>query len=770
MESFFVGLKFASTQLSTSVTELCGERRARAKTEANLLCSIVSLLLAHCGNEARAHNQADLDRSPGNYRELYASGGPQGGVPEAGRLLASYRFTEAGGAGDRPTPGNLKEQTLALCDRRPMAFLCLVRRAGTGVEVRVLHRMMRYFELPGDAVGGVTDLSMGLLGDVRAAQIPVVEVDNSHFSLIGGAGVRVPTIATMPDHLAGAPPGTTLGPYAANAPDTELLRPRITQVIPSRYAAILVHRDAVAPSVAYQEILGALEADGALEACADVTAWLRVACTARGGVGELAALPAVAQQFPLLLLPEAISDCVAAKVAADLPGRRGGGAVQPSMDQMAVAMQMLAENVGGAGGGRNAREPKGVAEAYRETFPVLLRYCHVPTVDDVAPLWARLANGTKSEQQSVMQQELTRVCVGRGLTPDLYCPVVTSSLKQMIISLNFAGNGPDDLTAGCHPFMVVYTGASDHYRALDQAMVANQLDQGTANASLSDIRDIREKERVKMPRDLHQVSLTLQRYAVLAHALFQGPGEPNPFVRCMWLLANTFQERLPHFLGHHQALLGTPWAEVYPSHVLRHVQVTVYEYLQALQLAGGGATAAPLPDFRELLRDLQRGSFHMSASWLPLPASITVEPSPSGLTPTGAISVTTRTTRASTASTTSGLTSVGTGGRTTTNAGSTTLPQSTYTANTSRDPDFDSLQLRPQMRELLRAHPPPRTDDGHEFCVSWWGRGGCYSNCGRAVTHRPFANNAERTRLLSHVRAHLVAAPASTAASTSNNT
>jgi hypothetical protein len=29
-----------------------------------------------------------------------------------------------------------------------MTFLCLMRRLDTSVEVRILHRMMRYFELP----------------------------------------------------------------------------------------------------------------------------------------------------------------------------------------------------------------------------------------------------------------------------------------------------------------------------------------------------------------------------------------------------------------------------------------------------------------------------------------------------------------------------------------------------------------------------------------------------------------------------------------------
>lgn len=615
---------------------------------------------------------------------------------------------------------------------------------------------MRYFELPGEGVGMV-DLSMGLLGDISAAQMPAVEVDNSHFSLIGG-GVRVPTSAKMPDYLAAAPPGTALGPFGADAPGTEVVRPQIMQIIPTTYAATLIHRDGVSPAMAYEELLGMFGADGTLEACGDVLAWLRVACTTRGGVGDLAAIPAVAQTFPLLLLPAVVSNYVATKVRTDLPGRQRGGEVPPeSMEQMVTAVHQLAASVGDMGG-RNGREPKGIMEAYRETYPVLLRYCQVASVEELAPLWGRLARGAKGEQQSVIQQEMTSLCVERGLTPDLYCPAVTTGLKQMVTSLNFAGNGPDDLTGGCQPFLVAYTSQHDHYRALEHATVANQLDQGTANASLADIRNIREKEKVKMPRDLNQVSLTLRRFAILVHTLFQGPGASNPFVKCMWLLANRFHERLPHYLGQHQALLGTPWAEVYPAHVLGHVQINVYEYLQALQVgsggAGGEATLEP-PTFQDLLRDLQRGCFHMSSSWLPLPMAVTVEPSPTQ--PGGGNSTVTRSTRASTApatSTSSALTSLtsGTGGR-----GGTAASQGTYVANPARDSEFDSLQLRPQMRDLLRAHPPPANDAGNEFCVSWWGRGGCYTNCGRASTHRPFATAAERTRLLAHVRAHLVA-------------
>ena len=347
-----------------------------------------------------------------------------------------------------------------------------------------------------------------------------------------------------------------------------------------------------------------------------------------------------------------------------------------------------------------------------------------------------------------------RVCTGRGLTPDVYCPAITTNIKQLIASLNFAGYGKDDITVGCQPFLVSYSGPEDHYRAMEDASFANQLDQGTANPSLADIREIRDKEMIKVPRDLNQVGYTLRRYAVLAHALFQGPGATNPFVECLWVLANVFNDRLPIYLGEHQRLQGTAWYDVYPAHIIRHVQVNVYEYLQALQQAPAGAGVPPPPSFQELHRCLQRGSFQASAEWLPLPPSLTVVPTaPMTMTPAGAAAIAARTARASSGgSVVSGLTAT-TASTGTTRGGST----GTYTVNPARD--VDALQLRPGMRQLLTANPPPRNNNNDEFCVSWWGRGGCYTNCGRAPTHRPFANAAERTRLLEFVRTHLVVTP-----------
>ena len=155
------------------------------------------------------------------------------------------------------------------------------------------------------------------------------------------------------------------------------------------------------------------------------------------------------------------------------------------------------------------------------------------------------------------------------MATDIYWPVVTFELKQLVTGLGFVGHGQDDITSGCQPFLVAYNGPEDHYRAMEQATLAEQLDQGTTNASLADIREIREKERIKMPQDLNQGSYMLRRYhAILMHTLFQGPGATNPLVECVWLLANTFNDRLPGYLDEHHKLRGTAWYNVHPAHVL----------------------------------------------------------------------------------------------------------------------------------------------------------------------------------------------------------
>jgi hypothetical protein len=88
----------------------------------------------------------------------------QAGKPEPERLFASYRFNEVVGGGERPTPVSLCEQTPALSERQSMTSMCLARTTGIRGEVQILHRMSRFFKLPGAGGAALRILAWDSLG------------------------------------------------------------------------------------------------------------------------------------------------------------------------------------------------------------------------------------------------------------------------------------------------------------------------------------------------------------------------------------------------------------------------------------------------------------------------------------------------------------------------------------------------------------------------------------------------------------------------------
>ena len=130
-----------------------------------------------------------------------------------------------------------------------------------------------------------------------------------------------------------------------------------------------------------------------------------------------------------------------------------------------------------------------------------------------------------------MTQAFQRICMERGLSTEIYTPIVTTALKQMVVGFQFPGHGADDLSSGCQPFLVAFSGGQHQSQALAAASLANQLAQGEQSASLADYRTIRDSERIKFPRSVEQVCISLMRYAVLCQALFQGVGPKHPLWR-----------------------------------------------------------------------------------------------------------------------------------------------------------------------------------------------------------------------------------------------
>ena len=697
---------------------------------------------------------------PRTYRELYADAANNPSPARTGGYLAGYRFADPGG-GVVPAPATLRDQTVFLSDRQPMAFLALVTGADGGLEVVVVHRLLRYVEAPGDDPTGLNDYVLGLMGDILPHQYPVVDVPNTTFHLVSNA-VRVPTTAAMATLLLTWNDGDpVIGPFTEQDPETEVIRTRHVQLIPGRYASVIIHRRRVRPKQAYQEIVGAIQAQNEVESCHDVIAWLRAACTARGGGGAQTALPSVLHAFTPLHLPPEVYRYVTAKVQSDLPvlvapERLGGG---PGAETLAGALRILEASRatrGGREGEDVIRAPRTIVDAYKETFPTLLKYCNAEAVDGVAPLWHRLANCHKGEQHTVLTQELQKVCMARGLSTELYVPVITSTLKQMVVSFQFTGYGADDLTSGCQPFLVAYAGTDQHYLALSAANVGNQLAQGEHNASLADYRTIRESEKVQFPRDISDVCITMTRFAVLCQCLFQGAGAPHPFTVAMWNAAASLQNIAPFITERYQHLARHPGiAATYHARIVRAIQLNVHDYLSSVATnVAAGVAGIPVPVFDGMLTELKRGTFHQSTNWVSIP-DIYLDATPTTHQHVGSVT-----------STPSGVSTAASHSTTRTGVSSITTDTERVARINNLEPDSEFTQITLRAggtRRIMQEHRPPSNDAGNEFCVAWWTKGGCFPNCGRRLTHRAFASAAERTRLLAYVREHLQA-PAAAAA------
>lgn len=378
-------------------------------------------------------------------------------------------------------------------------------------------------------------------------------------------------------------------------------------------------------------------------------------------------------------------------------------------------------------------------------------------------MWQRLANCHKSEQHTVLVQEFHKVCQSQGLSTELYTPIVTAALRQMVIGFLFVGHGANDFGSGCQPFLVAYAGSVHHYQSLAAADVGNQLSQGHHSASLTDYQSIRANEKVKFPRSESETVITLGRFAVLCQVLFQGSGPPHPLVKAMWAVARGFQNVGPFATEQHvQMQRHTPGAaSTYFARVVRAVQINVHEYFQQVAInPEENVVGVTVPDFTAMLHELKFGSFYLSSHWFPLPVEyLETTSSATTISTAGSTVRNTPSSSGSAATTRSAHTGVSSITQ------DTPAPSFPRVPNPAPDAELAAITIRSgSTRNFMRNTRPHMSDTGDsELCVSWWTRNGCYANCGRASTHRPFASATERGRLLAYVREHFAAPPAANA-------
>lgn len=195
---------------------------------------------------------------------------------------------------------------------------------------------------------------------------------------------------------------------------------------------------------------------------------------------------------------------------------------------------------------------------------------------------------------------------------------------------------------------------------------------------------------------------------------------------------------------------------IYHAKIVRAVQLAVHDFMsQVASSRATGIAGVDLPDLSHMIKDLRQGTFQHSTNWVSIPeAYLDPIPAPHVIHGPGTATPSVSGTSAGTPSTTGGRSGVSS-----ITAPSEAPTRVTRVVNTAPDAELSGIPLRPGgARQIMEAHPPPTNDAGtSQMCVAWWTRGGCYPNCRRHATHRAFASDGERSRLLAYVRERLQA-------------
>jgi hypothetical protein len=285
--------------------------------------------------------------------------------------------------------------------------------------------------------------------------------------------------------------------------------------------------------------------------------------------------------------------------------------------------------------------------------------------------------------------------------------LITPTLATKIVMFQFGQTNMDDLEEGIQPFSVAYRNPTDTRAAKDNAENYDLLHQGALGATMPDIVQFRETDKVVMPTTAIQVSATLRQYRVLLHMLLQST---QPLTRefdsfcAAWTLDET---------NINEVCTTTP---CFAALVLRWLQLRVATWFKNQTQSGG--VNVPIPDLVELLQKIS-----LQEPWQPrIPPRYLANPTPAvpaQHTVPGGLP---------------GLAPVLPGP-----VLPVPTPQSAVrnTAYNNRFAQFRDMSVT--LSNVLTANPSnpaPKNANGVTMCVAYHVRGQCYSACRRKDDHR----------------------------------
>ena len=390
---------------------------------------------------------------------------------------------------------------------------------------------------------------------------------------------------------------------------------------------------------------------------------------------------------------------------------------------------------------RNADEERKAADTKTpDTFlgtavQTLLRVAQVATAADLPQMWHDLAAATKKAHQRniiqmAMDEALNRVAPGGG-----WPYIITPSLAEKVVGLQFRMSNPDNLSTGIQPFILVQTSASDRQAAETLVHMYDTVMGGTS-ATVTDAQALVSNDMAILPRTFLHARAALQVFQAVLHMTL---GEDHAWTLSIQRFILRFSARE---LELEQLQTRDPqYRNLVPALLVRWVQLRWNDWLQTQWYC---MVDNPVPDLQTLFSEIRLGT-----AWEPtIPLQYLRLPAVAA----GGDDASRGGTHQQTRQLLSPVRPAGAAG-----GGATGLAPNAIVRNTAyAEADFAGYRDTPGViiRDLLdrnTANPPPISSSDSpanrgrfpntplRVCLSYHVKGMCNSRCGRAADHGPLA-------------------------------
>lgn len=651
----------------------------------------------------------------------------------------------ATGAG-APTHQDLWDITMANCNNPCNVAYLILARTALGPSVGCLLNPSVYRDPVGMPPTEYNGCRVCQLGDVAVdatmggVQPRFVVFPDRESAFVPELAVIVPTLPQfLPLLDALGPDEHHIAPLDANNAGTEAVTVRRIQPVGPRLLQHFIARRWW-PVKEFARLALNLLGDQALAAAhPQLSGWIRGVCT-----GSLAGANNASQLlFPAL--PSIVPDGACLRIRMDWIRRDCPAAFQPTgapqgnADLVAVLRE---EHAASRAENRAAREAaraksdnaKSVEEVFAAALDAILAMCGVAEVSELPSFWPSMAAAPAKQRLKVAQGLLDSLC---RLDPYLVNaqPVLTITLLDRILSGTLASRDTDDLTSGLNHYHFTYRNPSDREdsRRLIEQYTFLHSGETVGLAEAETLRALSEK-KVKFPTTYNHVSLA-SRSLIAVCSLFLGAGHEfvlrleaghGELIRNMVQITRHFEEN-----------------PLWPVLACRSMQHTMTLYWRS-KAAGFGVVS--LPEFSALWLKISIGQTDWITSMPPQFTFTGLVPPPLPPCVPGA---------GPPAPQASGSGGGGGGG----SAGGTPGGSPPGGGDAAREQVMNPSVV-PAIRDALG--PPgafkmkevkesldaswPVNDSGVKMCLSYHGKGRCFSNCGRSGDHR--AHSAAETERL----------------------